>query len=172
MYICEVKGGNRFQRELAHSVVNHCVQQLMPSLRKMDLTVSIQTLKPLHATLGKGLYATCEETDHREYHIKINRYSKPNTFVRYLCHEMVHVMQYATGMLKDCYLPHKQDVVVWRGRECLEGNYSYPEQPWERQAFRLQEILADDFFSDLGVSDNKRRTASYQELVNNYIGVS
>lgn len=169
MLICEVKGGNKFQRELAQCVVGHCIEEMMPSLRKIDLTVSIQTLKPLHATLGKGLYATCEEIDHRQYHIKVNRYIKPNTFVRYLSHEMVHVMQYATGLLKDCYMAHKQGVVIWQGKECLEGNYSYPEQPWEHQAFTMQEILADKFFYDLGVSQSMRRKISYRDLVNNYI---
>lgn len=166
MYICEVKGGNKFQRELAHSVIGYCVQELLPALRKIDITVHIQSLKPLHRTLGSELYATCEQADHREYLIKIDRNTDPNTFVTYLCHEMVHVMQYATGMLKDCYLHHRQDVVVWQGKQCLEGNYSYPEQPWEKQAFDMQETLAVGFFCAMGVSENQKQHGSYQEIHN------
>jgi hypothetical protein len=169
MAVCEVQGGNQLQRELAHQVVQHCVNKLIPSLRRLDITVKIQTLKPLYATHGKDLYATCEEMDHREYVITIDRYLKPNTFVRYLCHEMVHVMQYAKELLRDCHDPKREGVVMWKGRECLEKNYSYSEQPWERQAFSMQDTLANSFFYKLGVSDNRLRAISYQQLVENFL---
>jgi len=167
MCMCEVKGGNQYQRELAHQVVQHCVNRLMPTLRRLDITVAIRSLTDLHARYGKDLYATCEETDHREYLITVDRQLKPNTFVRYLCHEMVHVMQYATGSLQESQ--GAGDTVIWKGRQCAESSYSYAEQPWERQAFRWQELLADTFFWDRLVTQHDRSTLDYKRLMHKYL---
>ena len=51
--------------------------------------------------------------------------------------EMVHVMQYAKGMLKDKNSAGSE--VYWRGYDY--SNYEYSRQPWERQAYRMQESL-------------------------------
>ena len=59
---------------------------------------------------------------------------------------MVHVMQYATGKMKD--LNNEGSTVYWRGYNYT--NYEYRRQPWERQAYRLQEILLREWKKYVG----------------------
>lgn len=53
-----------------------------------------------------------------------------------LCHEMVHVKQMATGLMK----PGKGHI-VWGGRKFKNGKTPYLECPWEVQAFQKQELI-------------------------------
>jgi hypothetical protein len=55
-------------------------------------------------------------------------------FVTTIVHEMVHVKQGVRGELRE--LMGKQ---YWKGRVC---NKEYMEQPWEKEAYRLQDKLA------------------------------
>ena len=53
-----------------------------------------------------------------------------------LAHEMVHVRQLAKGQLK--YLPNQAK--LWMGRRYTKKT-RYLDQPWEQDAFALQEII-------------------------------
>ena len=71
---------------------------------------------------------------------------KDDDFITTILHEMVHVMQYATGKMKD--LNNQGSTVYWRGYNY--SNYEYRRQPWERQAYRMQEILLREWKKYVG----------------------
>lgn len=149
MCICEVSGGSKHQREVAYSVVQHCVNALMPNVENLDVCIKIADIKK---HWGSDLYAYCEETDQHSYLIHIERTLDPGMFVRYLCHEMVHVMQYTQGTLQELHGSPVPGTVIWMGQELAEHDYRYIDLPWEAQAFEMQESLAEKFFVDLGAT--------------------
>lgn len=53
-----------------------------------------------------------------------------------LAHEMIHVKQMATGLLRD----GDDDISYWRGKQ-YSGTVPYLDRPWEIQAFSEQELL-------------------------------
>lgn len=53
-----------------------------------------------------------------------------------LAHELVHVKQYAKGLLK----PGIRGTIKWRGKSYPKKT-PYLDRPWELQAFAQQEIL-------------------------------
>jgi len=59
-----------------------------------------------------------------------------------LCHEMVHVKQYAFGQTSIRYFG-KKPVRLWRGRKV---KVCYWDQPWEHDAWRREKILASRIF--------------------------
>jgi len=150
MCICEVFGGSKHQREVAYSVVQHCVNKLIPSVEYLDICIKITGIKK---KWGSDLYAYCEQTDTHSYLIHIERTLYPEMFVKYLCHEMVHVMQYAEGNLKEIHGSPVAGTVLWMGQELAEQDYKYIDQPWEAQAFEMQETLSQSFFDNIGAKN-------------------
>jgi len=59
-----------------------------------------------------------------------------------LCHEMVHVKQYALGQTSIRY-SGKKPVRLWRGRKVKA---CYWDQPWEHDAWRREKMLASRIF--------------------------
>jgi hypothetical protein len=55
-----------------------------------------------------------------------------------LAHEMVHAKQFLRGELS------AEGVWMWKGRNA--DNYAYTNQPWEKEAFRLERELFLDCF--------------------------
>lgn len=65
-----------------------------------------------------------------------------------VCHEMVHVKQFARGILANC---QESGDLVWRGKRYSRDS-DYYTQPWEVQAFSKEILLfrrATEFFSNL-----------------------
>ena len=62
-----------------------------------------------------------------------------------LAHEMVHVKQYAKGELRD--LLSKDNTVVWHGvrKSYNDSIEDYISQPWEEEAYGLEEKLKNAF---------------------------
>ena len=57
----------------------------------------------------------------------------PKQLKQIICHEMVHVKQGVRGELTN-----KLGFQYWKGRKCEKD---YWEQPWEKEAYRLQDKL-------------------------------
>ncbi len=83
-------------------------------------------------------------TKHHGYQIikvRISLHQSAINQMKVLAHEMIHVKQYAKGEL--VVLSHQQ--VLWKGR-----NYSYQRDnhqhvPWEREAYKNDNLLAKHF---------------------------
>lgn len=160
MSICEVLGGSKYQKELAYRVVCHCVNDLNLVYHNIDITVKITNLSG-HA--GTDLYALVEQTDANKYLIQLERTLNLEMFVKYLCHEMVHLMQYTQGALKEIHNAEVSGTVFWMGDLVQEQDYAYADQPWEAQAFALQESLSESFFLGLDVNPTHKTFKSLCE---------
>jgi hypothetical protein len=79
----------------------------------------------------------CESVDDRNFIIDVGLYGN---WLSTLAHEMVHVKQFARGELSSS-LQH------WKGRD--HSDTDYWDQPWEKEARRLQNKMVLEFEKDL-----------------------
>lgn len=78
-----------------------------------------------------------------EFIIRVRRDDPWSWTVEWLGHEMVHVMQYASGKLQSKGLRDS-----WKGgpwQKCRPDDYF--DRPWEQEALERQKTLRDEFFA-------------------------
>jgi len=91
-------------------------------------------------------YGYCHITDDnlnrpREFMIELDTSMKYgfDQILTWLAHEMVHLKQFVRGELCD----YETGRVQWKKR--MYGNVYYEDQPWEREAYRLETKLYEEF---------------------------
>lgn len=156
----EASGGTRGQRELAEEVAYFCIGELMPRLRTLDIVIELKKCweddaeafcYPTENGVNDACRDFCIEIDHRMYKpyskgiskkIQAERYE---CFVTGVCHEMVHVWQWATKLISDRIQPKEIGYRQrWKGVDIPEDT-PYSKLPWERQAYRMQEVLYEKY---------------------------
>jgi len=128
MNYIEVIGGNKFQKHTAEVVVGQMIQALMPRMRTLEITVNIKKLT------GDAVGWCMMEDTNREFTIDIHNKLTLKDFVTTICHEMVHVKQYARK--ETCGYGKK-----WKGKK-ITPKTAYYDLPWEKEAYKLQDNLA------------------------------
>ncbi len=83
---------------------------------------------------GKGTEGSCEPISDRVFNVDVALYGN---WLSTLAHELVHVKQFARGELDD-------RMTRWKTNKYCE-NIDYWDQPWEKEARRLQTKLMGDF---------------------------
>jgi hypothetical protein len=121
-----VYGGTRKQQDLAMSVVEFCIAKMMPRMKTLDICVELAD----DMTDADGF---CLAVDKREFNIEIDSSLKGDNFITALCHEMVHVKQYAKGEL---------DV---NGKFAYKSVEDYLNAWYEKEAYAMQETLCAEF---------------------------
>ena len=94
----------------------------------------------------EGAYGYCHIVDDslakpREFMIELDasmRY-KFDQILTWLAHEMVHLKQFVRGELCD----YETGRVQWKSRSF--GKVHYDDQPWEKEAYRLEDELYEMF---------------------------
>ena len=89
MNYIEVNGGNKFQKKTAEVVVAQMIQALMPRMKTLEIEVVIKKLT------GDAVGWCMMEDTNREFTIEVANNLTLKDFVTTICHEMVHVKQYA-----------------------------------------------------------------------------
>ncbi len=79
----------------------------------------------------------CEAVDNRNFIIDVALYGN---WMATLAHEMVHIKQFARNELNS-------GLTVWKGRDHTDTEYW--DQPWEKEARRLQHKMVVQFEKDL-----------------------
>ena len=87
-----VKGGNRPDRFMTHSVVDWCINHFNLDVHKTSINVELKVIT--------DCYGTCVDNDEGGYDITISINQPLRDLVATIVHEMVHVKQYATGKWK------------------------------------------------------------------------
>jgi len=128
-------GGNRFQRDIAYKVVSEMIDTLMPRIKTFEIEVKIRKFSKEDDAVGY-----CNMLDNnREFEIEVSRDLTLKDFVTTICHEMVHVKQYARKEMTDDLVENGN--AVWKRRK-VNPNTKYYDLPWEKEAYRLQDKLA------------------------------
>ena len=128
MNYIEVNGGNKFQKHIAETVVTQMIEALMPRIKTLEITVNIKKLT------GDAVGWCMMEDDNREFTIDVHNKLTLKDFVTTICHEMVHVKQYARK--ETCGYGKK-----WKGKK-INPKTAYYDLPWEKEAYKMQDKLA------------------------------
>ena len=128
MNIVKVTGGNKFQKETTEKVVYEMISALLPKVRTLKIDVQIKKLT------GDAVGWCLMGDTHKEFEIEISKDLTLKDFVTTICHEMVHVKQYARNEM-DCYGKK------WK-KKTIPEKTNYYDLPWEKEAYRMQDKLA------------------------------
>tara|TARA_B100000927_G_scaffold288345_1_gene282794 strand:- start:649 stop:1110 length:462 start_codon:yes stop_codon:yes gene_type:complete len=127
----EVTGGYQGQRNRVESVATFCVEQLLPKFRTLELDFHLGNYEQTENIMG-----SCLHVHGNEFQIAIDKKQKLYDLILTVCHEMVHVKQYARKELKEDY-PR----TLWFNKEYTDGRC----YPWELEAWKMQKILAHNY---------------------------
>mgnify|MGYP001351052573 FL=1 len=132
MNLVEVTGGKKYQRDIAQKVVYAMIDTLMPRMRKLDIEVKIRKIS------GDAVGYCMQEDTNRMFTIDVQKDLSLRDFITTICHEMVHVKQYARNEM-DCYGRK------WKTK-VISDKVGYYDLPWEKEAYRLQDKLAQEIW--------------------------
>tara|TARA_Y100000992_G_scaffold148558_1_gene99023 strand:- start:1304 stop:1705 length:402 start_codon:yes stop_codon:yes gene_type:complete len=131
MIFVDTIGGNKKQRELVNDVAYWCVNKLMPRMKKLDIEIQINNLK------NNAVGYCMMQDDNRTYEIEVDKKLDIEEMIVTVCHEMVHVKQYARNEL---------------GINDKNDGQNYFDLPYEKEAYELQEILLKQYQEDSNAS--------------------
>jgi len=149
----KVSGGLAKQRVIAEHVAAHCITTLLPRHRSLWIEIDFRNLSE------DNVLGYCYQNDHNFYTLEIDKIQKVYDLILTTCHEMVHVKQGVRGELTEKHLRQ-----FWKGKEHRDTNSNSsmgPKQPWEREAWDMQEELAHSFIRDTG--NTVRRVKSVEK---------
>ena len=87
----QVTGGNKTQRKVAEITAHQMIKELLPRFRTLEIEVQLKKFQKLIEMQLVGVM----EDDNRTFTIEINKDIGIKELVTTVCHEMVHVKQYA-----------------------------------------------------------------------------
>ena len=131
MIFVDTIGGNKKQRELVNDVAYWCVNKLMPRMKKLDIEIQINNLK------DNAVGYCMMQDDNRTYEIEVDKKLDIEEMIVTVCHEMVHVKQYARNEL---------------GINDKNDGQNYFDLPYEKEAYELQEILLKQYQEESNAS--------------------
>ena len=134
----EIIGGKADRKDLAEKVVRWYLKKVMPRIRTFDITIKLTNC------LRDGAYGYCFSHSNREFELEIDKNLRMFDFISTLCHELTHLKQYAKGEMKqiDCYKTQWKKVVY-------TDRVDYENQPWEKEAFKVERQLALECFEEV-----------------------
>ena len=130
-----VTGSTKRKREIAESAMIHCISELMPRMRTLDIELILKKLK------DEEVVGWCHEGENkREFFIDIEKSLDGEDLIETVCHEMVHVWQSATRKMKDLPFGRK----MYMGK-VYDETTAYEDEPWEVEAYEMQGKLLKTF---------------------------
>ena len=125
----KITGGNNKQREQATIAYNWFASKRGKVPR---CTVKL-------ARIDFGFSGFCNPPKNKKIVIEIDKKMPLDSIVSTLFHELIHAEQFTSKMLQV-----KGNKFFWKGKQ---NNLPYSRQPWERQAYRLQNKLTQEYLN-------------------------
>jgi hypothetical protein len=139
MNYIEVSGGKAKEREVVEATILWCIQKMMPRMRTLDIEVRIKNIQ---------VHGYCMMTDtNRHFELEIRKGLDLYNLISTVCHEMIHVKQYARKELSLTDAGRN----MWKSKQIPE-DVQYMDLPWEKEAFGKEEVFALECFKQLSVS--------------------
>ena len=111
-------------------------------LPRHKIIINVDHLGLLREGVFGWVWAT--DCDHRprEFEMELHNRMNPEQYTKTLLHELWHVYQHVRGDLKD-----KHSQRLWKGVDYSKTDYE--DQPWEKEATEMEEILFQQYLTDL-----------------------
>jgi hypothetical protein len=151
------KGSTRKTQKLAKDIVRFCAEKLMSKRLAESLIIKIEFHKdPLDGhTEFDGDCGFDDDTDilrPKEFTIRVNDNLRLNKKLRTLCHEMVHVKQFAKGEMRYMWRPARY--TKFQG-ELYPEELDYWDSPWEIEAYGREPGLYTRWIDSRGLVKNE-----------------
>ena len=124
MNYIEITGGKTRQQDYARSMVEYCINKLMPRMKTLNVDVKLTKLKG-------DANGYCLRDTPRDFSIEVDHTQGLRTMLETIAHEMVHVKQYARSEMTDWIIEDK--FYKWKGDFVPEAT-DYWDLPWEIEA--------------------------------------
>jgi hypothetical protein len=127
-------GGTRTSQKLIKDITRFCAENLMKKRLADTLHIRVELVDKLDENNEFDGDCCYEDEDNRpkEFIIRVNGNMRLNKQLRTICHEMVHVKQYAAGEMRYMWRPARH--TKYKG-ELYPDSLNYWECPWEIEAF-------------------------------------
>lgn len=152
MYVT-TRGSDRKTQKLCKDIAQFCAEKLMGSRLSNAIDLRIEFVKQLDKHNAIEGDACWEDDEHRprEFTIRIREGMSLSKKLRTLCHEMVHVKQYAKGEMKQMWKPARTTKFCG---EYYSDDLDYWDQPWEIEAFGREDGLYTRWVDDRKWTDH------------------
>ena len=130
--------GYSYSQRRCESIVAWFIGKYLPR-HKLDITINHRGL------LREGVFGWCTAEGGcrpRVFDIELHNRMDVELYTKTLLHELWHVYQHVTGQLKDKYKKR-----LWKGVD--HSKTDYEDQPWEKDANAMEEILYREYLSYL-----------------------
>jgi len=147
------RGGTSMQKKLAKDIARYCAAKLMTTRLADTLTVTIHFVPDMGDLEGDCGFEDYDAPRPKEFTIRVgNEDKKISKQLRTICHEMVHVKQYAKGEMKQLWRPARY--TKYQG-EIYPDEMDYWDTPWEIEAFGRESGLYVRWVDDRGLTGNE-----------------
>ena len=130
-----IRGGTKSQRQTVENAVGWFIKNHLKRFRTLDIDIHLKDCKK------NGIEGACLWLEDNIFELEIDKKQSLRDLVTTVIHEMIHVKQYVRKELTE-----KNCVQHWKGVDC--GDISYMKQPWEIEAYELQDEYAAQCFLD------------------------
>ena len=145
MNVITIRGGRKIQRELIKASIEFSLNKLLPRTTSLDIEVRLN--RRIEDAEGY-----CLSEDHKTFELEMDPRLSDKELAITVFHEMVHVRQYFKRQLRDEAFGN---VKTWLGKMYCEDTVGYYKLPWEKEAFKLQEVLFKQFSKPQPVAKRK-----------------
>ena len=105
-------------------------------INRLKMSIQIKFHHKLFVDKDNTCYGLCEAIDNRNFIVDVALYGN---WLSTLAHELVHIKQFARGELNE-------GLTRWKNKN--HEKTEYWDQPWEKEARRLQQKLMNDFMTE------------------------
>ena len=134
--LVDIQGTSRKKTSLIRKVIEYMMNEL--KLKNIFIDVEVSNL-----FVNEKAYGFCSCQNKTEFLIELDQTLNVQELIETICHEMIHVKQYATGEL------------VEKGKKILYKNCLYESSsdssPWEKEAYEKEIIFADKFINTFSI---------------------
>jgi hypothetical protein len=145
------KGSTRKTQKIVKDLTRFCAEMLMSKRMADSLLIRVEFIKDLDNQYDGDCEYVDEESRPKEFLIRVNDSLKLSKKLRTICHEMVHVKQYATGEMKYMWRPARH--TKFQGT-LYPDELEYWDSPWEIEAFGREPGLYTRWIDQRGYAKN------------------
>ena len=145
------KGSTRKTQKIVKDLTRFCAEMLMSKRMADSLLIRIEFIKDLDNQYDGDCEYVDEESRPKEFLIRVNDSLKLSKKLRTICHEMVHVKQYATGEMRYMWRPARH--TKFQGT-LYPDEVEYWDSPWEIEAFGREPGLYTRWIDQRGYAKN------------------
>jgi hypothetical protein len=143
-----IKGGTAEKRQLAREAIRWVMNNELYIRDSIRLNVSFKDLNEEYC--GSAIFNGTNSFHSKSYSIVIGDHIDHNAdkelFIETILHEMVHVWQMSNRIARYTLNNSKSAYkIFWNGED--KTHLPYSQQPWERQAYRMEKTLTAKFLA-------------------------